>query len=420
MVKLRFLGGAREVGRESVYLENGETSLLLDYGAIVSEEKPQFPEHVRPSQIAGVVLSHAHLDHSGALPYLYTSTGPEVFATEATMDLAELLLKDFLKISGDHLPYEAVDVQKMRDKSTFVSYGETVSRAGFELSFANAGHIPGSMITHIKLDSKSVLFTGDFNTIPTRLVNEAKLNPPEANAVIMEGTYAEKDHQPREEMETKLVESAKSITESGGTVLIPAFSVGRSHEIIMVLRERGYTGEIYLDGMARGAADILLDHPSFLRDAKRFEDALSSVEWVEKWRVRKAAVKRPCVIVSPAGMLRGGAAAFYLEKVAFSKKNAIFIVSYQAEHTPGRRLLDTRTLMFEGMSKKVDAEVQVFDFSSHPGRSQLIDFIKAVPGDPKVFMIHGESKSISNFAREMSEKLGKTIVAPSNGEQVEV
>ncbi|PSN86787.1 hypothetical protein B9Q02_01090 [Candidatus Marsarchaeota G1 archaeon BE_D] len=417
-VNIKFLGGALEVGKEGILLTNGITKILLDYGSTVSDEKPKFPEHVRPSEIEAIILSHAHLDHSGALPYLYVSGAPELLATQATIKLSKLLLKDFLKISGDYLPYETKDIEALEKHAHCVEYKERIVRKNFEATFLNAGHIPGSMISVIEIGSKTIVFTGDFNTIPTRLVKEAEPNVPPADAIIMEGTYTEKDHPDRNEMERLLVEEVKNVVESGGVVLIPAFSVGRSHEIIMVLRELGYDGEIHLDGMAREAAEISLKNPSFLKDAKKFEKVLESINWIDRWSERRKAVKMPGVIVSPAGMLRGGAAVFYMEKVAFSSKNAIFIVSYQANNTPGRMLLDTKSVVLHGKRKKVEAEIKTFDFSSHCGRKELIEFIKNLKGEPKVFLVHGEAENLKKFAQEASEKTGHQVFAPANGENV--
>jgi len=419
-VKIRFLGGALEVGKEGVLVSDGAHSVLLDYGSTVSDEDPKFPEHVRPADIDAAVLSHAHLDHSGALPYLYINDGPEVFLTEPTLELARLLLQDFLNISGEKLPYEFVEVEKMSGRATIVGYGDRISRDGFELGFTNAGHIPGSMMTSLVVGSKRMLFTGDFNMVDTRLLSGARVLDEEFDAVIMEGTYSNKDHSDRRQMERELVEACNQVVEDGGTVLIPAFSVGRSHEVVAALRANGFKHTIYLDGMARDAADIILKYPSYLRDHAEVERALNSVEWIDGWGSRRKAVRTPSVVVSPAGMLRGGAAVFYMERVAFEKKNAVFLVSYQAEKTPGRMLIESGKLPFRGKLRSVEAKVQSFDFSSHAGKSELVKFIGALKGEPKVFLIHGEAEPLRAFAQEMTQKTGLSVRAMGVGETVEI
>ncbi|PSN95968.1 hypothetical protein B9Q06_03915 [Candidatus Marsarchaeota G2 archaeon ECH_B_2] len=419
-VKIRFLGGALEVGKEGVLVSNSSHTVLLDYGSTVSDDNPKFPEHVRPTEVDAAVLSHAHLDHSGALPYLYINNGPEVFLTEPTLELGRLLLRDFLNISGERLPYEFVEVEKMSGRATLVGYGDRVSRGGFEMSFLNAGHIPGSMMTSLSIDSKRILFTGDFNMLDTRLLKGAETVSEEYDAVIMEGTYSNKDHADRHDMEMELVAACNQIVEEGGTVLIPAFSVGRSHEVVASLRANGFKHQIHLDGMAREAAEIILRHPTYLRDHSEVERALNSVDWIDGWGSRKKAVRTPGVVVSPAGMLRGGAAAFYMERVAFEKKNGVFLVSYQAVNTPGRMLIESGKLPFRGKLRSVEAKVQSFDFSSHAGKSHLVKFIQALGGTPKVYLVHGEAESLRSFAQEMTQKSGVPVHAPSIGEIVEV
>ncbi len=418
-IKLKFLGGAQEVGKQGILAQGPDVNLLLDYGSIVSSTEPKFPEHVRPSDVNAVILSHAHLDHSGALPYLYVSGGPEVFMTPPTLDLSRLLLKDFLHISGEHLPYEALDVESMTRKTELIEYGESITRDKFELCVRDAGHIPGSMITSLQLDSKKISFTGDLNIGETRLVRGADTSDKEADVVIMEGTYSDKDHPPRSEMEEELVSSCREIVESGGVALVPAFSVGRSHEIVSVLRGRGFNHQVYLDGMAREAAEIIMSHPSYLRDGHEFEKAMGSVTWVNGWRERKQAVSSPGVVVSPAGMLRGGAAAFYIERLAFSKKNGVFVVSYQAENTPGRMMLETGELYFKGQKRKVEAKIHKFDFSSHAGKSELEGYIKSFKGSPSFCLVHGEANSLTRFAAEMAQSTGLKVHAPSIGETLE-
>lgn len=419
-VRIRFLGGALEVGKEGILVSNGSHSVLLDYGSTVSDDNPRFPEHVRPSEIDAAVLSHAHLDHSGALPYLFIDSGPEVFLTEPTLELGRLLLRDFLNISGDKLPYEFVEVEKMSGRATLVGYGETVSRGGFELSFIDAGHIPGSMMTSLSIGSKRVLFTGDFNMVDTRLLKGASALREEFDAVIMEATYSNKDHADRRLMERELVEACNEVVEGGGTVLIPAFSVGRSHEVVAALRANGFKHTIHLDGMAREAAEIILRYPSYLRDHSEVERALNSVDWIDGWGARRRAVRTPGVIVSPAGMLRGGAAAFYIDRVAFEKKNGVFLVSYQAANTPGRMLIESGKLPFKGKLRSVEAKVRYFDFSSHSGKSQLVEFMRALEGEPKIYLVHGEAESLRSFAQEMTQKMGLQVHALSVGETVEL
>ncbi|MCX8191695.1 MAG: MBL fold metallo-hydrolase, partial [Nitrososphaerales archaeon] len=263
---------------------------------------------------------------------------------------------------------------------------------------------------------KRLLYTGDMNAHETRLLRGAVTDFGELDFIITESTYALTDHPSREGVEREFVEFAKEVVERGGTLLVPAFAVGRSQEIACVLKSAKFPYRIAMDGMALKANEIHLNHPEYLRDPELLRKSLEDVEFISSWSERRRIVKTPSVIISPAGMLGGGAAVFYNSEVAKSSKNAIAIVSYQIADTPGRILLDKGLALVDGKLKKVKAEIKKFDFSSHSGRAELFEMFEKIKGAPKVITIHGEEIACVKFAEELRERFGLEAVAPKPGD----
>ena len=415
-MEITVLGAAREVGRSAFLVSGKETKVLLDYGAMTLRE-PAFPMHVQPKDVDGIILSHAHLDHCGATPVFYLRDGMNLYTTALSAEIAQLLIEDFLKISGFYLPFEFIDLLSMMKKVKHVSYREDFKVAEFTARFLEAGHIPGGASVMLENDGRRLMYTGDINANDTTLIRGAQLDFGEVDAVITESTYALTDHPKREAVEAEFIQFAHEVVERGGTLLVPAFSVGRAQEIACVLRAHGFPHPVAMDGMALKTNEILFRYLEYLKDPKLFRDAIENLEIISGWSQRKKVVKTPSVIISPAGMLVGGAAIFYNSEVAKNTRNAISLVSYQAQGTPGRTLLDRGLALVNGKPKKVKAEIRRFDFSSHSGRKELFEMFKHIKGNPKVLAIHGEEESCLKFAQEIREKFGFDTVAPTAGEK---
>lgn len=163
-----------------------------------------------------------------------------------------------------------------------------------------------------------------------------------------------------------------------------------------------------------------MDHKEFLRDPRLFTNAMHSLDWVDGWRDRRRASKDPCVIISPAGMLKGGPSQFYVSKIAKKAGNAIFLVSYQIPGTPGKQLLDKGVTTIDGVVRKVKAQYRHFDFSSHCGASQLKEGLRRLGGKPKVFAVHGAEGNCELFANWAQSELGLDAVAPRTGETYQI
>ncbi|MGD1836387.1 MAG: MBL fold metallo-hydrolase [Nitrososphaeraceae archaeon] len=419
-MKITVLGAAKEVGRSAFLVSSEKTNVLLDYGVLLKKE-PQFPMHVKPRDIDAVVISHAHLDHSGFVPSLFlASSDIKVIATDPTIDLTHLLIEDMIKISGFYLPFEYIDLIKMQESSISLKYRKTHQVKDMQITLHESGHVLGGSSILAKNGNKKIFYTGDINTRGSKLLRPADLDFDEIDLIVMESTYSQSHQMPREQSEKKLIEFAHEIIDNGGTLFVPAFSVERAQEIACVFQSYNFPHKIVMDGMALKVNEIMLKYPTYLRDAQIFKKAVEDSEWIKGWKRRKNIVKEPCVIISPAGMLVGGTAVFYMENIMISDKNGIALVSYQGENTPGKILLDQKKFKLKGEYKKCLAQVKRFEFSGHNSRDELFEILDKIQGNPKVLTIHGDNNSCVKFAKEIREKYGYDAVAPEIGDVFEI
>lgn len=419
-MKITILGSGKEVGRSGFLVTSNNSNILLDYGVMLKRE-PSFPIHVRPKDISTVVLTHAHLDHSGHIPSLFLSgSNISVLGTNPTFELSDLLIEDMLKISGFYLPFEYADLNNMMSHSKTLQYKEKHLVNDMEITLYESGHIIGGSSILVGVEGKRIFYTGDINKRGSKLLRPADLELPEVDILIIESTYSQTEQAPREESEKNLVQFAHDVVERGGTLFIPAFSVERAQEIACVLKVNNFKHRISMDGMALKANEIMLRNPSFLRDPEGFKKIITEIEWVKGWQRRKHLVKEPGVIISPAGMLVGGTALFYLQEIAKNPNNGIALVSYQGKGTPGRLLLEKGLVSYNGKTKKSLAEVKHYEFSGHSSRTELFEILNKIKGNPRVLTVHGDDMSCTKFASEIKEKYGFDAIAPDNGQIVEV
>jgi len=418
-MQLRFLGACQEVGRSAYAVKTTNSQILMDYGVMINHEV-SFPIHISPKELNAVVLTHAHLDHSGLVPMLYLHSKLPLYGVEPTFKLSKVLVRDMIKLSGYYLPFEYMDLENMLSHAVSVEYNSQFKINDASVSMINAGHIPGSAQIIIESDGRRVLYTGDFNLVPTHLVPGADRQYNNLDAIIIESTYAGDDHPDRVESERNFVLACKEVVEDGGTVLVPAFGVGRSQEIICMLSDHNFSHPIFVDGMALDAIRMLEQHPGSLRDGDLFKKAMRQAEQITNWNERRKAARTAGVIVSPAGMLKGGASVFYMENLAHNNHNGIFLVSYQVEGSPGRMLLDEGRFILRGKARKVEARVEKFDFSSHGGKSQLHETLQEVDKKTRVFVVHGEEAKCKLLADWASNELGLQTMTPQPGESIDI
>lgn len=411
MIQINFLGALGTVGASGVFIDNGIEKILLDYGTKIQEIPPKFPLPIERVPDA-LLLSHAHLDHSGGIPILFKNSNSfPIFSLNINKQLVELLLLDSIKVSreeGVELPFKKKDVEKTIKNFLSVNFREEfkIHKAG--ITFFDAGHIPGSAMILIDFGQKSLLYTGDFNTTEVRLVKKADLNISNPSILITESTYSDRDHPERKSQEKELVETVKETLARDGVCLIAGFAVGRIDEILLVLDSYGIDYPVFIDGMAKKAITIINKHSNLLKNPKGLDKALEKVEYVNSQKMRKRVLKEPCVILSTSGMLSGGPIVEYIKRIYSREDCSLILTSFQLEGTPGKILLETGRYINEELNLEVKMQVKRLDFSSHVGRKGLFDFIEKFSPE-KVFCIHGDHTQ--EFASELREK-GFDAVAP--------
>lgn len=438
MVKITFLGACREIGRSAVLLESerDSTRIVLDYGIRLMGKEENMPGHIRSRDLAAIVLTHAHIDHTGGAPIFYVSGSPRIFATPLTFKLTQVLLQDMIKVQkrgeDSNIPFTEVEILKLFQAQSDLQYKtrQQISKDCY-ITLLNAGHIPGSAMVLVEMDGKNILYTGDINATRTQLL--PSLDPPDElppiDCVITESSYATKNHPSREEIEEGFVNAIKGIRKNGGKVLVPAFGVSRSQEILGVLASHKIRDNIFIDGMARSVADMLLDYPAYLRDPQEYARSLKNVHFISEkqgYQDRKRAYNtKGAIIIAPSGMLKGGTARLYAQKLLPDSDSGVFLVSYQIEGTPGRALLEEKTFLDDkgkASGQPVNANVYYFEFSSHAGMDQLHWFIESLgKKSPKLraFCIHGEEESTIALATYLSSH-GIPAEAPVFGQQVSI
>jgi len=415
MIEIQFLGGAEEVGRMGILLNTRKERFLFDYGISVQNMahpiEPELP-------IDGMCLAHPHLDHSGHVPSLYKrGYRGSVWATPACLDLSELLLKDSLKVQikkGLTPNYLAPHLNKMMDMSREAFFREPINFKESQITFYNAGHVPGSASLLLRSQGKGILYTSDVNFKETFLMPGAFTDYKDLDVLICETTYSHKNHPDRKKLADKLQEMVQYTVYNNGTVLVPSFAVGRTQEMLCILHGLGFP--IYLDGMGIEATRRVLNHPDSIRVPNKLKQAFNSAHKVTKAKDRKKALSKPCIIIATAGMMQGGPVNIYMKKL-HKRENCLLVINgYQVEGTPGRTLLDTGRYVYGQLDIKPKMRVEFMDFSAHCGREGLIDFIKKT-NPKKIFLVHGERTH--EFSLELRE-MDFDAIAPKNGERFTV
>ncbi len=422
-VEVKVLGAAGEVGRSAFQVNCDGTNFLLDYGVMFGKPRgapPTYPLHVKPRDIDSVIITHAHLDHSGCVPSLFVSGNCNVYGTAPTFDLSKLLIQDMIKIEKNSHSFGIPEIDNMMQKAKTIGFKEKITRGNASFELRSSGHVIGGSTVLVESNNKKLFYTGDINLRGSRLLPPADLDIGEIDMVITESTYSQQNQMPRKNSEKGLIDFANEVMDRKGTLFIPSFSVERSQEVASVLINSGFKHKIIMDGMALKVNEVLLKYPEYLRNPEIFKDIIDKVVAVRDHNERKKALTEPCVVISPAGMLVGGNAVYYLQELSFNDKNGIALVSYQGEGTPGKKLLDTGKVETRGKDLNVKAEVKQFQFSGHADRDSLFEMIKNLKGNPKIMTVHGDDKSCTRFAEEIHERFGFEAHAAKLDEKITI
>jgi len=427
--RLSVLGSGRQVGRSAFLLQTPISNILLDCGIdVASSGADKFPFFNAPefdiSKLDAVILSHAHLDHSGLLPYLYKMgyRGP-VYMTVPTRDISALLALDFIGVAYKQAAtplFSSKDIQEMVKHSICLNYNEVTDVApDIRITFYNAGHVLGSAQIHINIGNglHNFIYTGDTKYGKTRLLDPAVNKYTRVESIQVESTYGGKDDilPPRRETEKKFIDMVKETIEKGGKVLLPELGLGHAQETLLRVEEAIRLGELpkipmYIDGMIWDINAIHTAYPDFLSNNIRsliFQDKNPFVSEifsrVGSPQERKLVVEGgPCIVIATSGMLVGGASLEYFKNFADNPNNLLILSCYQGPGSLGRKLQEGEKVILaeseKGMQEiKVNMRVELLNgLSPHSGRNELISFFNNMRPKPKRIIVnHGEvSKSL--------------------------
>jgi len=460
MISITFCGAAQEVTGSQHLLEVGDTRILLDCGLYQGRRADTYERNLalafKPETLTAVILSHAHIDHLGNLPNLVKQgfEGP-IYATAATADLARIMLADSGRIHEHDVRY----VNKIRarhgEEPMEPLYTEADALAcehlfagwgyhrwipiaeGVRAILSEAGHILGSALPLVEINENGhtarVLFTGDLGR-PDRPILEDPEPVPGADYIIMEGTYGDRRHEPIEEAKEKLLEAVRYICHTKGKLLIPAFSVGRTQEIVYTMHQSFLERElppvpIYVDSpLSVNATDIFRTHPeAYDREAYQMMLAqgdafgFERLTYVRSREESKTLNDRqgPMVIISASGMCEGGRILHHLIHSLDDERNLILFAGYQALHTLGRRILEgEKRVRIFGESYEVRAQVrEISGFSAHADRGELLQWLEASTGEqrPHIFLVHGDPDQLQPLSRALQQR-GYEVTIPRRGD----
>ncbi|MCL4334580.1 MAG: beta-CASP ribonuclease aCPSF1 [Candidatus Thermoplasmatota archaeon] len=446
-IRISALGGHREVGRSSTLVSTNNSKILVDCGMLNSTDYDQpwseapylYAPEVQPfSSIDAVVLTHAHLDHSGILPVLFKFgyEGP-VYMTAPTRDLAVLLQNDFIKVAhaeGRKAAYESKHIREMVKRTIVLRYNETTDiTRDTRLTLYNAGHILGSASVHLHIGEGlyNIVLSGDVKFEKSWLFNPANNRFPRVETFMTESTYAGRDdyQHTRKEAGEILVDIVNRTFDRGGSVLIPVFAVGRSQEVMLVLEQMVREGRIklttpvYLDGMIMEATAIHAAYPEFLNkelkerimvknDNPFLSKIFKKVETKEE-RQNLCDSEESKIVLATSGMMNGGPVMEYFRAWVDNPKHTLVFVGYQADGTMGRKIQKGAkeiTLSESGKATKFNVSINVETaegFSGHSDKRQLMAYIATMQPKPRLILVnHGDGEKAVEFAKQIKSRFG--------------
>jgi KH/beta-lactamase-domain protein len=447
-IRMSYLGSARQVGRSCILLQTPESRILLDCGIDVASEKEQYPYLEAPEfdikELDAVIISHAHVDHSGLLPYLfkYGYKGP-VYCTAPTRDIMALLQLDMVKIQrgeGKEPIYTSEEVKEMVKHSITLDYEEVTDiTPDVRITFYNAGHILGSAMVHIHVGNglHNILYTGDMKYAKTQLLSPSVTQFPRLETLMIESTYGGREAVMGtvKEQDKLLQEIIINTVKRKGKILMPTLGSGRGQEVIIMveklIREKMIPNiPVYIDGMVWDITAIYTAYPEFLNSTVRQQIFHSdnnpflckNIKRVGSPKERKQIVEEegPCIILATSGMLVGGPSVEYLKMLGDNPKHSLVFSCYQGEGSLGRRIQrGEKEIIFKNGGKQdvlqLKIEVQKIEISAHSDRKELMNFVQRCnPRPKKVIVNHGESSRCLDLASSIHKGMRMETIAPRN------
>ena len=453
-MKLTFLGATRQVTGSLFLLETKKCKVLIDCGMFQGTDFNEARNHddfaFDVKKIDAVILSHAHLDHTGRVPKLvHDGFRGAVYGTEGTLALAHLVWEDALAIMayehrkfGAPLLFHTDDLAPARHACRPIKYNEWIEVKGcVRFRLHDAGHIFGSSFVELSVEGKRLVFSGDLGNRNAPIVRDTQALPENVDILLVESTYGDRLHESHAKRKHIIKEAVETAVKRGGVVMIPAFSLERTQELIYELKQiirenKGFPQvPIYIDSpLAIKALEVYRKHPEYY-DAeakllKRMGGDFFKVPGLTMTLTRDESkminsAKNPKVIIAGSGMMNGGRIVHHLSRYIEDPKSTVLIVGYQAEGTLGRRLYEGASeVNIMGVRKRVHAKVvAVGALSAHADQRKIIEWTTAPKHPPKqVFMIHGEPHAATELAHRLRDRMpvDTQIVVPEEGLCVEV
>lgn len=465
-MKITFHGGAQTVTGSMHLLEVNGHRVLIECGMFQGRRMESYEKNTNfpfdPSSIDAVVLTHAHIDHSGNLPGLVKRgfTG-SIYATPPTVDLCDIMLRDSAYLQAKDLEwvnkirkkqgqeplvamYEMRDAEKAIEQFVGVDYDKEVTIApGVTVRFLDGGHILGSASIHAQLEEKgrtiAMTYAGDIGRINTPVIHDPNL-PRDQDYLVMESTYGDRVHGASEDRESELADAVNEAAGSGGRLIIPAFAIGRTQELVYYLHKLYNQNRIpdipvYVDSpMACEATDVFRRHPEcFDRETMRVftshgEDPFefARLKYVREVSESKAlnALSFPHIIISASGMAEGGRVLHHLRNGIGDRKTTILFVGYAVKETLARRIMDgQKEVKIFGEPFEVRAKVRTLStFSAHADRRDLLDYVKYCSPDRlrRIFLVHGDAEQALPLRDGLRSKGYHSVDYPAPGESFEL
>ena len=433
-MEITFYGSAEEVGRSCILISASNTKILLDAGIKLggtTDLYPTLPDK-RLGEIDAILVSHAHLDHIGYLPHIYSAGyRGSIYTLKPTIELMQVLISDYMKISNPQNVTKR-GLEEMNKHKVIVEYKKEFKIKNLSITFIPSGHILGSAMIRVSDGSKSLLYTGDINLSKTRLLNGAEIKNLNATALIMESTYGGKADvfKDTREIVNRMVASIKETVLSGGKVIIPCFAVGRAEEMLLLLDDYMNSGAIpktpiYVDGMINKAMRIHRHNVIYCRKELQSRILMSDYDPfksdnfvpVEKKGMRNSIVNshEGCIIVTTSGMITGGPIMFYLAKLAKNSSNKLILVGYQAEGTIGKQIQEgAKEVILNDRKVSLGLSIKTYHISAHADRRQLEALPDKITNLKDIFLVHGEHEKIHELKEKLSKKYN--VIIPKDGE----